>query len=92
MRLFAGFTLLALGLFWSYPFLPPAIERTVRAKVASSKVASSELAFSELASWPAPREPILVLAPKGIRVQPGETAAVSLAENALTESSADPRR
>ncbi|MEZ0169108.1 hypothetical protein [Microvirga sp. TS319] len=82
MRLFAGFTLLALGLFWSYPFLGPGLERTLRAKVASSKVVS----------WPAPREPVLVLAPKDIRGRPGETAAVNLAENALTESSADPRR
>ena len=72
MRLFAGFTLLALGLFWSYPFLAPAIETTVRAKVAAA---------------PPPREPVLVLAPKDIRVQPGATAAAS-----LTGNSADPRR
>lgn len=77
MRLFAGFTLLALGLFWSYPFLAPGLERTLRSKVGP---------------WPDPREPVLVLAPKDIRGRPGETAAVNLADNALTENSADPRR
>ncbi|MXQ11214.1 hypothetical protein [Microvirga makkahensis] len=74
MRLFATFTLLSLSLFWSYPLLAPLapqIERTVRSKVA-----------------PAARggEPVLVLAPKNVRVPSGETVAAG-----LTESSEDPR-
>ena len=72
MRLFAAFTLLSLVAFWSYPFLAPGIERVARSQVT-----------------PAPRggEPVLVLAPTDIRVQPTETVAAS-----LTESSEDPRQ
>lgn len=72
MRLFASLTLLALGLFWSYPFLAPEVAKAVRDKVT-----------------PAPRsgEPVLVLAPVDIRVQPRETMAAN-----LKESSGDPRR
>ncbi len=75
MRLFAAFTLLALSLFWSYPFLAPLapdLERTVRSKVAPATQDG---------------EPVLVLAPKDIRVPPGATVAVRLKEN-----SEDPRR
>ena len=73
MRLFAAFTLLALALFWSYPFLAPGIDRIAHSKVA-----------------PAPHggEPVLVLAPAGIRLPPVETTASAN----LTESSEDPRR
>jgi len=72
MRLFAAFTLLALALFWSYPFLAPEIDKTVRSKVAPATRS---------------REPVLVLAPKDVRVPASETVAAN-----LTENSGDPRR
>ena len=73
MRLFAAITLLALGLFWSYPFLAPEIDKAVHTKVT-----------------PAPRggEPVLVLAPRHVRVPAVETTA----SVNLTGSSEDPRR
>jgi len=72
MRLFAALTLLALGLFWSHPFLGPQMERNVR---------------PEAAAMSQPGEPVLVLAPKDVRVRP----EAIVAEN-LRESSEDPRR
>ena len=73
MRLFAAFTLLSLVAFWSYPFLAPELEKAVLAQVA-----------------PAPRggEPVLVLAPRDIRVPAVETTA----SVNLTESSEDLRQ
>jgi hypothetical protein len=66
MRLFAAFTLLASGLFWSYPFLAPRIEKA---------------ALSRIAPAPRSGEPVLVLAPKDIRAQPVETLAANLIES-----------
>lgn len=66
MRLFATITLLALSLFWSYPFFPPAIEQAVRNKVTPA---------------PRGKEPVLVLAPADIRVPPRETVAARLTES-----------
>ncbi|WP_134500424.1 hypothetical protein [Microvirga pakistanensis] len=69
MRLFAALTLLALGLFWSIPFLgplAPEIERTMRSRIA-----------------PVVRggEPVLVLAPTNIRVPPGAAVTANLIES-----------
>ncbi|WP_243370234.1 hypothetical protein [Microvirga solisilvae] len=60
MRLFAAFTLLTLGLFWSYPFLAPGIEKAVYAKIAPA---------------PRAGEPVLVRAPEGVRMPVVETTA-----------------
>ncbi|SCY23108.1 hypothetical protein [Microvirga guangxiensis] len=73
MRLFATFTLLALGLFWSYPFLAPKLEKVARSQIAPVQRGA---------------EPVLVLAPREIRVAPVETTA----SIDLTENSEDPRR
>ena len=67
MRLFATITLLALGLFWSYPFVAPQIEKTLRSKVVPA---------------PRGGEPVLVLAPAEIRAPSVETtASVNLTES-----------
>lgn len=66
MRLFATITLLALSLFWSYPFFAPEIEKAVRDKVKPA---------------PRGGEPVLVLAPADIRVPPRETIAARLTES-----------
>ncbi|MCG7393676.1 hypothetical protein MHY87_12230 [Microvirga sp. ACRRW] len=67
MRLFTAFTLLALGLFWSYPFLAPELEKATRPQVTRA---------------PRGGEPVLVLAPKEFRVPAVETtASVNLTES-----------
>lgn len=67
MRLFAAFTMLALGLFWSYPFFAPELEKLTRSKVEPA---------------PRGGEPVLVLAPPDVRVPAVETtASVTLTES-----------
>ncbi len=60
MRLFVAFTLLALGLFWSHPFLAPELDKAARSQVSRP---------------PRGSEPILVLAPRETRVPVVETTA-----------------
>lgn len=67
MRLFTAVTLLALGLFWSYPFLAPELEKVTRSKASPAQRVG---------------EPVLVLAPTDVRVPAVETtASVNLTEN-----------
>jgi hypothetical protein len=68
MRLFAAFTLIVLGLFWSYPFLAPGVEKTMYAKIVPAAAYSGD--------------PVLVLAPESVRVPAVETtASVNLTES-----------
>jgi hypothetical protein len=66
MRLFAAVTCLALGLFWSYPFLAPGIENALHSKVKPA---------------PRHGDPVLVLAPADFRAQSPEAVASNLTES-----------